>query len=38
LLSLGFWPFFLLPAVALAAWVWLALRPLCPACKARWTA
>ena len=35
-LSLGYWPFFLLPAVALTAWAWIAARSLCPACGARW--
>ena len=37
-LSLGYWPFFLLPAVALTAWAWIAARSLCPACGARWKA
>jgi hypothetical protein len=36
-LAFGFWPFFLLPAAALSAWAWLAVRPQCPACRARWT-
>jgi hypothetical protein len=35
-LAAGYWPFFLLPAVAMTAWVWLGLRPLCPACRAHW--
>ncbi len=34
--SFGFWPFFLLPAIAITAWAITAVRPRCPACKKRW--
>lgn len=33
-LSFGFWPFFLLPAVAVSAWAFTAYRLRCPACGA----
>ncbi len=35
-LTLGYWPFFLLPAIAVTAWAFIAVRPVCPACKAAW--
>jgi hypothetical protein len=35
-LSFGYWPFFLLPAIATTAWAVTAVRLRCPACKQRW--
>jgi len=31
-LSMGFWPFFLLPSIALTAWAVSAVRRVCPQC------
>lgn len=36
-LSMGFWPFFLLPAVAITAWALMGVRLRCPSCKQRWS-
>lgn len=33
----GFWPFFLLPAIAITAWAVLAARRVCPHCGKPWT-
>jgi hypothetical protein len=33
---MGFWPFFLLPAVAITAWTLMGVRLRCPSCKQRW--
>jgi hypothetical protein len=35
-LSLGFWPFFLLPSIAITAWAVTAVRRTCPQCSRRW--
>ena len=35
-LSLGFWPFFLLPSIAITAWALTAVRRVCPGCGKRW--
>ncbi|MDH3527570.1 MAG: hypothetical protein OEN52_03860 [Gammaproteobacteria bacterium] len=34
-LSMGFWPFLLLPSIAISAWAFLAVRPVCPQCGKR---
>jgi hypothetical protein len=36
-LSQGFWPFFLLPAVAISAWAFTAVRRTCPSCGKVWS-
>jgi len=33
-LSFGFWPFFLLPAIAVSVWAYLAYQTRCPTCGA----
>ena len=35
-LAVGYWPFFLLPAIAITAWALLAVRLRCPSCKQPW--
>jgi len=35
-LSFGYWPFFLLPAVAITAWAVMAVRLRCPSCRQPW--
>lgn len=35
-LSLGYWPFFLLPAIAISAWALGAVRRHCPRCGRPW--
>lgn len=35
-LSLGYWPFFLLPALAINAWAVTAVRRTCPTCGKVW--
>jgi len=35
-LSQGFWPFFLLPSIAITAWAVTAVRRVCPGCGKRW--
>ena len=35
-LSLGFWPFFLLPSIAITAWALTAVCRVCPGCGKRW--
>jgi len=35
-LSMGFWPFFLLPSVAITAWAVSAVRRVCPRCGQPW--
>lgn len=34
-LSMGFWPFFLLPSIAITAWAFTAVRRVCPGCGKR---
>jgi hypothetical protein len=34
--SFGFWPFFLVPAVAVTAWAYISYRLVCPACGKSW--
>jgi hypothetical protein len=35
-LSMGFWPFLLLPSIAISAWAFMTVRPVCPQCGRRW--
>jgi hypothetical protein len=35
-LSMGFWPFFLLPSIAITAWAVGAVRRVCPDCCTPW--
>ncbi len=35
-LSMGYWPFFLLPAIALTAWAFVSVKRVCPRCGACW--
>ena len=35
-LSQGWYPFLILPAIALTAWAVMAIRPVCPACGKPW--
>ena len=35
-LSMGFWPFFLLPSVAITAWAATTVRRVCPRCGQPW--
>jgi hypothetical protein len=35
-LSLGFWPFFLLPSIAITAWAVTTVRRVCPRCGQPW--
>lgn len=35
-LSQGFWPFLLLPSIAISAWAAMDVRPVCPRCQRRW--
>lgn len=35
-LSQGFYPFLILPAIALTVWAVIAIRPVCPACGRPW--
>jgi len=35
-LTAGFWPFLLLPSIAISAWALMAVRPVCPQCGRRW--
>jgi hypothetical protein len=35
-LSMGFWPLFLLPSIAITAWAVTAVRRVCPACGRPW--
>jgi len=35
-LSMGFWPFFLLPSVAITVWAVTAVRRVCPDCGRPW--
>ncbi|HYQ71572.1 MAG TPA: hypothetical protein VET88_06555 [Gammaproteobacteria bacterium] len=35
-LSHGFWPFFLLPSLAISAWAVTTVRRVCPACGRPW--
>jgi hypothetical protein len=37
-LSQGFWPFFLLPSIAITAWAFTAVRRVCPGCGRPWQA
>jgi hypothetical protein len=37
-LAQGYWPFFLLPAVAISAWATVAVRRTCPNCGRPWSA
>jgi hypothetical protein len=34
-LSMGFWPFLLLPSIAVSAWAAMVVRPACPQCGRR---
>lgn len=35
-LSQGYWPFFLLPAVAISVWAYTGVRRTCPRCGSAW--
>jgi hypothetical protein len=35
-LSQGFWPFFLLPSIAITVWAVSAVRRVCPGCGKPW--
>ena len=35
-LSLGYWPFFLLPSIAVSVWALATVRRVCPACGSPW--
>jgi hypothetical protein len=35
-LSMGFWPFFLLPSVAITVWAFTAVHRVCPDCGRPW--
>jgi len=35
-LSMGYWPFFLLPSIAITAWAWFAVQFTCPVCRGNW--
>jgi hypothetical protein len=35
-LSRGFWPFLLLPSIAVSAWAFMAVRRVCPQCGRHW--
>jgi len=35
-LSMGYWPFFLLPSIAITVWAWFAVQFTCPVCRGNW--